>query len=144
MLGITLNTNKAPATSYEELVYTSELSSFIRIELGNEDNWRPLVTVEPSFAAIDNIDVSAIGIERGPKNHRIHAHFVVTIQHRGTVGWKYHQKDWQRLVNAKLWYTRGSYVSIQLLNSRQLNYTTKTAGTVTQLFAQGAQQPVVF
>ena len=134
--------------------YASQLADFFRNVLSKRENWKQLILIEPGFEAVDHIDISAIGIERGPKKHRIHAHFVVTIQHHGKVFWKgdwLHrgtgagsQRAWQDLVNKHIKYTRGSIASIQLLNSRQLNYTSKYAGSFREIASLGPQQSVTF
>lgn len=143
MLAVTINSNRAAATEETERLYKEELKRFIQQDLAQADNWRTLIRIEPGFDAIDHIDLSAIGIERGAKRHRIHAHFVVTIQHHGKVLWKYTQPAWQRLLNEKLQYTRGSNVSVDLMDSRALNYTNKNAGTVKQLASLGIQDEVL-
>jgi hypothetical protein len=146
MLSVTINTNKAPSTAFEERAYTGELARFIRQVLGRTENWHTLLTVTPApfEQTVDHIDVAAIGIERGPKNRRIHVHFVVTIQHHGSIDFKYHQRDWQSLVDRNVRYTRGSYVHVDLLNARHLNYSTKNAGTTKEILAEGAQLPLVW
>lgn len=145
MLAITINTNKAATTAAEELYLTNGLRRFISEVLGNPLNWRRLIPISPDFSAIDHIDVNAIGIERGPKRHRIHAHFVVTIQHHGKVLLNRNMKyKWQDLVNSKIEYTRGSNVQIDLLNSRHLNYVSKNSGGIKQIHTIGVQEPVIF
>lgn len=128
MLLVTLNTNKAASTAAQERFYKDRLARFIRVELGSVESWRTLIRIEPSFDAIDHIDVSAIGVERGPKYHRIHAHFVVTIQHHGKVNFRYTQKRWQTLVNERLGFGTGTYAEVELLDARRLNYAVKTSG----------------
>lgn len=142
MLAVTINSNKAATTEEAERLYKDELKRFIQTDLAQGDNWRRLIRIEPGFDAIDHIDLSAIGIERGPKRHRIHAHFVVTIQHHGKILWRYTQRAWQQLINEKLRYTRGSNVSIDLMDSRSMNYTNKNAGTTRQLRSIGIQDEV--
>lgn len=146
MLGVTINTNKAPNNAAEEAYYTDGLRRFISVDLADAVNWRRLLPfVDPDFSAIDHIDVNAIGIERGPKRHMIHAHFVVTIQHHGKVRLnRYLEGHWQRFVTEKVRYTKGAYVHIQLLNSKHLNYVSKQSGTSKQLRQLGVQEAVVF
>lgn len=145
MLAVTINTNKAPTNAAEEQWLTDGLRRFIQRDLAVVANWRRLVPVRPSFEAIDHIDVNAIGIERGPKRHRIHAHFVVTIQHHGSVRLnRFVRYKWQDLVNSKLPYTKGANVAVDLLNARHLNYVSKNSGTTRQLQQLGVQEAVVF
>lgn len=145
MLAITVNTNRAATTAAEEDYYKRGLRKFIEIDLAVVDNWRRLLPMRPDFSAIDHIDVSAIGIERGPKRHRIHAHFVVTIQHHGQLRLnRFLKYKWQDLVNSKLEYTRGSNVQVDLLNSRHLNYVSKHSGGIKTILNLGVQEPVIF
>ena len=154
MLAITINTNRAATTEEQEQWYTSQLAAFFQNVLSHREAWRSLIFIEPGFSAVDHIDVSAIGIERGPKRHRIHAHFVVTIQHHGKIIWKGDwrkdgtgagtEKAWQNLVNKYVKYTRGSKVNIQLINARQLNYTSKYSGSFREIASIGPQQSVKF
>jgi hypothetical protein len=147
MLAITVNTNKAATTAAQEQVLKEDLRRFITERLTLPEVWAKLINISPSFDAVDHIDVSAIGIERGGKRHRIHAHFVVTIQHHGSVNWRGTQRPWQAEVNSFLTYASSSNVSVDLLNARSLNYVTKgsgTAGTGKALAVLGVQEAVVF
>lgn len=142
MLLVTINTNKAPNTAMQEQFYIDGLREFIERTLNTVDSWRKVLTVQPSFDdAIDHIDVDAIGIERGEERHRMHAHFVVTIQHHGKVmltkntNWL-----WKKLADENLKFAdRGCNVDVKLLNSSYLNYVTKTSGGIKQIATLGVQ-----
>lgn len=142
MLLVTINTNKAPNTAMQEQFYIDGLREFIERTLNTVDSWRRVLTVQPSFNdAIDHIDVDAIGIERGEERHRMHAHFVVTIQHHGKVmltkntNWL-----WKKLADENLKFAdRGCNVDVKLLNSSYLNYVTKNSGGIKQIATLGVQ-----
>lgn len=144
MLAITVNTNKAATTAAQEQVLKEDLRRFITERLTLPEVWAKLINISPSFDAVDHIDVSAIGIERGGKRHRIHAHFVVTIQHHGSVNWRGTQRPWQAEVNSFLTYASSSNVSVDLLNARSLNYISKGSGGGKALAVLGVQEAVVF
>lgn len=131
-LAVTINTNKAATTAFQERYLKEQLARFVRVDLGSVATWRKLINIEPSFDAVDHISIDAIGIERGDKLHRIHVHFVVTIQHHGRVSWKGMQRPLQNVVNERL---PGvvSYANINLLDTRRLNYAMKMAGTLRQI-----------
>ena len=144
MLAITINTNKAAA---QEQVLKEDLRRFVTERLTLPEVWAKLINITPSFDAVDHIDVSAIGIERGARRHRIHVHFVVTIQHHGKVNWRGTQRLWQTEVNSFLTYASSSNVSVDLLNARSLNYVTKgsgSGGVSKALAVLGVQEAVVF
>lgn len=143
MLAITINTNKAATTAAQERVLKDDLRQFITTRLALPEVWQKLINITPGFDAVDHIDVSAIGIERGSRKHRIHAHFVVTIQHRGRINWRGTQRKWQAEVNANLHFVTASNVSVDLLNARSLNYTAKGHGGKA-LAVLGVQEAVVF
>jgi hypothetical protein len=143
MLAVTLNSNKAATTAAEEQLYKQELARVIREDLSAANNWRELLPTTTTFDVIDHIDISAIGVERGGVRHRIHAHFVVTVQHHGKLLVP-KQRTWQDFFNRKLHFTKGSYAVVELMNARRLNYATKNAGTVKQLAAIGVQEEVKF
>lgn len=144
MLAVTINTNKAATTAAQEQALKDDIADFIRVQLSLPSVWRQLISVSPDFDAVDHIDVSAIGIERGGRKRRIHAHFVVTIQHHGKVNWRGSQKRWQELMNSTMRYSQASNVSIDLLNARHLNYAVKHAGTTKTLAVLGIQDAIVF
>lgn len=143
MLNVTINTNKAPNTAAQEQYYGDRLREFVEQTLNTVDSWRRVLVVEPSFDdAIDHIDVDAIGIERGDVRHRMHVHFVVTIQHHGKVmlnkntNWL-----WKKLADEALPFAnRGCNVNVDLLNASYLNYTTKNAGNIRTLGSLGVQE----
>ena len=147
MLAVTINTNKAPNTAAQEQFYDDRLREFVERTLNTVDSWRQVLTVEPSFDdAIDHIDVDAIGIERGEERHRMHVHFVVTIQHHGKVmlnkntNWR-----WKKLADASMPFTnRGCNVDVKLMNASYLNYVTKSAGSIRQLASLGVQEAESF
>lgn len=143
MLAITINTNKAATTAAQERVLKDDLRQFITTRLALPEVWQKLINITPGFDAVDHIDVSAIGIERGSRKHRIHAHFVVTIQHRGRINWRGTQRKWQAEVNSSLHFVTASNVSVDLLNARSLNYTAKGHGGKA-LAVLGVQEAVVF
>ena len=148
MLAITINTNKAATSAAQEQVLKEDLRRFVTERLTLPEVWAKLINITPSFDAVDHIDVSAIGIERGARRHRIHVHFVVTIQHHGKVNWRGTQRLWQTEVNSFLTYASSSNVSVDLLNARSLNYVTKGSGsgasTGKALAVLGVQEAVVF
>jgi len=143
MLAVTINTNKAATTAAQEQALKDDLSRFISVQLALPEVWRKLINITPSFDVVDHIDVSAIGIERGGRKRRIHAHFVVTIQHRGKINWRGTQKAWQDAVNSTLQYTQASNVSIDLLNARHLNYAVKGVGAGAGTAGAGAKPKVL-
>ena len=123
MLLVTINTNKAPNTAMQEQFYIDGLREFIERTLNTIDSWRRVLTVQPSFNdAIDHIDVDAIGIERGEERHRMHAHFVVTIQHHG-----------------KVMLTKNTNWLWKKLADENLNYVTKNSGGIKQIATLGVQ-----
>lgn len=122
MLLVTINTNKAPNTAMQEQFYIDGLREFIERTLNTVASWRTVLTVQPSFDAIDHIDVDAIGIERGEERHRMHAHFVVTIQHHG-----------------KVMLTKNTNWLWKKLADENLNYVTKTSGGIKQIATLGVQ-----
>lgn len=145
VLAITINTNKAATTALQERAYKDDLERFIQIEFANPENYRTLLDVEPSFESLDHIDISAIGIERGGIKHRIHVHFVLTIQHHGKVVLKKGlQKRWQEFVNERLTYSSGSNVTIDLMSGRFLNYAAKNIGTSKQIASIEEGERVLF
>lgn len=103
----------------------NHLETFVRETLSVFENWRGLIEIEPSFDRVDKISVDAIGLERGPRRHFIHAHMTVTVQHRGKINHKFGQRQWQELVNRKMPFLRGSYVAMSLMSARALNYAVK-------------------
>lgn len=142
MLNVTINTNKAPNTAAQEEYLSDGLREFVERTLASVASWKRVLTVRPSFDAIDHIDVDAIGVERGDEQHRMHVHFVVTIQHHGKVmltkntNWL-----WKKLADESLPYAdRGCNVNVQLLNASYLNYVTKHSGTLRQLGTLGVQE----
>lgn len=148
MLAVTINTNKAATTAAQEQALKDDVARFISVQLALPQVWRKLINITPSFDAVDHIDVSAIGIERGGRKKRIHAHFVVTIQHRGRINWRGTQKQWQEAMNTTMQYVHASNVSIDLLNARHLNYAVKGVGGAGSkpkvLAALGIQDAIVF
>lgn len=144
VLHVTLNTNHAASSEAEVTYIISRLRRFIRRDLAVQENWRDLISITPSFEAIDKILVDAIGIEVGAQRHFIHAHFVVTIEHNGKIltNKKGTQLAWQSLMLRKMG-LRG-YVSVSLMSARHLNYTAKTSNQDTQLRIYGIQDAVTF
>lgn len=142
MFMVTINTNKAPNTAAQEQYYDDRLREFVEVTLNNVDSWRRVLTVQPSFNdAVDHIDVDGIGIERGAERHRMHVHFVVTIQHHGKVmlnkntNWL-----WKKLADEAMPFAnRGCNADVKLLNASYLNYTTKNAGSIRTLGSLGVQ-----
>lgn len=146
MLAITINLNRAPKSAVEEEYLAGGLRRLVAVDLATTANWKLLLPVKPAFEAVDHIDIDAIGIERGPKRHRMHVHFVVTIQHHGRVELNRRlENTWRVWVNERMArYTNGSKVHIELLNARHLNYVSKTSGGIRQILSVGAQEPVLF
>lgn len=145
MLQVTINTNRAAVSAYQETQFMNELEVFFRTVLSMTSTWRDhnLIDITPSFDAVSTITLDAIGFERQPKYHKIHAHFTVTIAHRGKVSWRSPnaQRNWQDLVNRNLSFTNGSYVHVRGANSRSLNYISKEA---TRVYSDGVQDAIVF
>lgn len=146
MLAVTVNTNKAPNTAMQEQFYIDGLRRFVEVTLNSVASWQRVLTVQPNFDAIDYINVDAIGVERGSERHRMHVHFVVTIQHHGKVmltkntNWL-----WKKLADESMRFAdRGCNVQVDLLNSSYLNYVTKHSGGLRQLSSIGVQPAEAF
>ena len=145
VLAFTINTNKAATTTVQERALKDDLERFIKEDLGDPASYRGLIDVEPSFDALEHISIDAVGIERGGTKHRIHAHFVMTIQHTVKVVLKKGlQKRWQDFVNSRLLYSSGSNVNIDLLSGRFLNYAAKYTGTTRQIAVLNEGERVLF
>lgn len=144
MFQVTINTNKAGKTARETNYIIELLREFIQVQLKKKEVWKSLINISPDYSAVRKILVDAIGIEVGKKRRFVHTHFIVTIEHTGKVQYKYTQKKWQSEVNNFIPLLKGSYVMVQLLNSRALNYTAKYSGTRTEIRTLGVQKPIVF
>lgn len=144
MFQVTINTNKAGNTASETDYLIKLLKDFIARGLKNGEIWKKLINITPDYSAVRKINVDAVGIEVGPKRHFIHAHFIVTVEHVGKVQYKYTQKKWQEAVNKHIPIIKGSYVNVQLLNSRALNYTAKHSGQRTEILTLGVQKTLKF
>lgn len=144
MFQVTINTNKAGNTEGETDYVIRLLKDFIAVQLKSSEIWKNLINIAPDYSAVRKINVDAVGIEVGPKRHFIHAHFIVTVEHTGKVQYKYTQKKWQTEVNNYIPIIKGSYVNVQLLNSRALNYAAKHSGTRTEILTLGVQKTLKF
>ncbi len=122
----------------------NRMAHFIRTQLGDADNWRTLVHVEPNFDVVRSVRVDAIAIERGPARHFLHAHFVVTLEHRGKAKAAYGREQYKQLIQRHLPDVKNSYIHMTLMNSSTLNYAMKKDATPDELKTIGLQPSVTF
>lgn len=125
-LFITINTNKAGKTQAEVDYLVTKLKRFIQHDLAIIENWRPLIRIEPGFEKVRHIRIMSPAIQTGPRQHLIHIHMNVLIEHYGKIAYKGTQRKWQDFVNSRLGLGRTSYVEIKLTNTRALNYAVKS------------------
>jgi len=144
MWHVTVNSNFAPSSSLTERRMVARLKWFVKTVLGDASNWRALVKVEPDFNAVEAVRIDAIGIERGELMHRLHVHFVVTLEHRGKAYARYGREQYQALFKKHLPEIKNPYVSMQLMNASTLNYAMKKNATVEEIASVGIQPSVVF
>lgn len=75
---------------------------------------------------IKEVEILAPGIEVAPKNHRVHTHFTLVCHHYSKIYLQGMQRRWQNFIKATLpVYSRGVFVSIQLLDYSTENYILK-------------------
>jgi len=86
-----------------------------------------------------HFDISAIGVEIGERQHRVHAHFQLLILHNGKLNQGPMQRRWQETVGRhlrQLGVTRaGVRVSMDRIDTRALNYVAKYAQSVDDILA---------
>lgn len=141
---VTVNTNHAANSAAEEQRIGDRLERFVRFELSKIENWRRIIRITPSFDAVERIRLDGIGIERGPRKHRMHVHMAVIVEHHGNIDHKHGQRQFQNLLKEKLPELRGAYVKMRLGNASSLNYTAKEHSTSKEIKQFGMRDAVVF
>ena len=144
MFQVTINTNRAGKTARETAFLIEMVREFIQVQLKKSSVWRNLINIEPDYSAVKKIKVDAVGIEVGTKRRFVHTHFIVLVEHTGKIQYKFTQKKWQTEVNNFMPLIKGSYVKVQLMSARAMNYTAKHSGKRTQIVNIGMQPTLTF
>lgn len=139
---VTINTNHAARTAAEEEDLSTRLQWVIQNVLSRPESWDGVFDIRPSFDSISTISLNGIGIQRGGRQHFIHTHFVLVVQHSGTIK-RVYQPVLQGVVHRAMPYLKGIYVKMTLMKANNLNYTAKESDDPDALFL-GVQDALVF
>ena len=141
---LTINTNYAPTTRHHEQWYQRRLAAFFTETLNDIEVWRPIIAITPSFSAVRQIRLDGIGIETSPDQRRVHAHAEILIEHTGNVNIHHGQREMQNLLNRTMPWLKGSYVVMNMSNTRQHNYATKGGQDNELLSTRGIRPTLIF
>ena len=125
-LFVTINSNRSAFNQEDEQMMLQFWKDFMENEIWTKEALEQLIVFYDA-GTVRRVDIMEPVVESGPRQHRIHSHFIMSIRHTGKVALGNMLRRWRLYINARVHgFSRGVNVQFQLLSSsRSKNYNLK-------------------